>query len=342
MLVQNKPEENHITFNPSTVDLFIKERKQLLEELEAAYQNMEMILQQTAKEKKIAYNELQEKFSALEQLYSELSNRENMMIHMEKLSSIGQFISEILHELGNPLTAIVGSAEIAKMKNPPAEISKFLESISSNAKRMSNYMERFREMVYKGEENFCMFDVNQNLIDAVDTIEILKPKGLTLSTNLYPEPLRVKGDPYQISQIYLNLAKNAFDAMQNHGNTLKFTTKYIDSDWLQNSGEFGDTYCQIEKAWQKILRRYEVFALIEIADNGSGIPSDKLQQIFESFFTTKERGKGTGLGLSIASDIIKRHNGNIAVKSKVKKGTTFQLLFPLTDDKAETDDKRCL
>ncbi len=187
-----------------------------------------------------------------------------------------------------------------------------------------------------------MFDVNQNLIDAVDTIEILKPKGLTLSTNLYPEPLRVKGDPYQISQIYLNLAKNAFDAMQNHGNTLKFTTKYIDSDWLQNSGEFGDTYCQIEKAWQKILRRYEVFALIEIADNGSGIPSDKLQQIFESFFTTKERGKGTGLGLSIASDIIKRHNGNIAVKSKVKKGTTFQLLFPLTDDKAETDDKRCL
>lgn len=325
-------EQDVLTEEYKTNEELIEDNQLLLDELELAYKNMEMILEQSSREKEIAYHELQRKFKALESLYTELSNKENMLIHMEKLSSIGQFITEIIHELSNPLTVISGTVQLAQLMDLPENINDQFHIISQNVDRMYNCLIRFKDMAHNGKENFCLFDINENLKDTLKTIDILKPKRIKLDISHSTEPLIVKGDPFQLTQIYLNLAKNAFDAMEKKGKVLSFATRLVTVDWIMNSEEFGETYCQDRKTWENILKNSGRFALVEVADQGTGIRDKNLDNIFTAFFTTKERGKGTGLGLSISSDIAKRHMGNLAVKSKLNEGTVFQLLVPVDEE----------
>jgi signal transduction histidine kinase len=294
-----------------------EENRNLLGELETAYKNMEMILNQSDREKAIAYEALQQKFQALEDLYDEMTRKENMLIHLEKLSSIGQFIAEIVHELKNPLTVISGHAEVALLMAESEDL----------------------RMAYKGKEDFSLFDLNENLRDCLSTVEIIKPKKIEMTSSFCNDTLIVQGDPYQISQVILNLAKNAFDAMENRGNSIRVETKKVSSHWMQTSKEVGQAYCQNEATWVAILEETDQFALIEFSDNGNGIQPELLGDLFQAFFTTKDRGKGTGLGLSISSDIAMRHGGNLTVKSVPGMGTTFQLILPLDSPEGSALDE---
>ena len=111
--------------------------------------------------------------------------------------------------------------------------------------------------------------------------------------------------PQQINQVFMNLLVNAGQAIENHG---EITIK---------------TWCD------------DTMVRIRIADTGCGIPGDKISRIFEPFFTTKEVGKGTGLGLSIVYDIIKKHHGDIDVRSEEGKGTTFEVSIPAVQENDE-------
>lgn len=197
---------------------------------------------------------------------------------------------------------------------------------------MSGYLNRFRNMAYKGQESFTVFDLNENLNECLSTIEIINPKGVNIEVNLCDTGLMILGDQYQTNQIFLNLAKNAFDAIKSHGDLLKVTSRLVTADWIQKENHVGKNYCLSEKKWQKVLKEVHDFAMIEFEDNGTGITNENIKGLFNAFFTTKGRSKGTGLGLSISSDIVKRHNGNIAVKSEIGFGTIFQILFPLVDN----------
>jgi len=314
---------------PQAYEELVMENQALLSELELAYTNMEMILEESSKEKKIAYDELQKKFEALEELYNQLSKKENMLIHLEKLSSIGQFITELIHELRSPLTAISFHAQLGKMKDVAEDIKESFRVIENHVDGMSNLLDRFRAMAYKGKEDFQIFDLNGNLVKCIETIEIIKPKGMNIRLDLCDQKLMVKGDPYQITQIFLNIAKNAFDAMKDHGNELIVKTEKIHSEFARESEKIGCIHCQQNKEWNKILNRTSHLALAHFIDHGKGMPQELLKQVFEPFFTTKGRGEGTGLGLSICSDIALRHGGNLAIKSEEGKGCTFQFLIPL-------------
>ncbi len=324
-----------ISLKNETADLKLK-NQMLLSELEIAYKNMETVLEQTALEKEITYKELQSRYNALEKLYKELSDKENMLVHMEKLSSIGQFITEIVHELNNPLTVISGITELLLLKDIPEDIRKKIDMIPEQVVRMTNYLKRFKSMAYKGEEDFSVFDINENVKDFLGTISIIKPKDIQIESELFKEILPVKGDPYQVTQIYLNLAKNAFDAMHDKGDSILIKTTKISFKEVF-SEKISKIMCQDPEKWQKIADDYKEFALIEFTDNGPGIKRDILDNVFTAFFTTKGRLKGTGLGLSISTDITTRHHGNLTVKSTAGSGTTFQLILPLTSLKALGD-----
>ncbi|MFZ0391168.1 MAG: HAMP domain-containing sensor histidine kinase [Calditrichia bacterium] len=314
---------------PVSAEELQRENRLLLEELETAYSRMEQIIENSNLEKAIAYRELQKKFDSLENLYVELSQKENMLIHMEKLSSIGQFITELIHELSSPLTAITLQAQMAQMGELPAKTGQQFNVIEQHADRMNNLLSRFRAMAYKGKEAFKSIDVNQNLRETLETIEIIKPKKIRIHSRLCDIPLWILGDSYQLGQIYLNLSKNAFDAMKDGGETLTVTSKKISSSHAARSSGIGRVYTLKNEEWEMLLNKFEEFALIEFCDEGSGIAPDLIKNLFQPFFTTKERGKGTGLGLSISGDIAQRHNGNLAVKSTPGAGTTFQLILPL-------------
>lgn len=322
------------------VEVLTEENHRLLSELEVAYKNMELILEQSAREKEIAYQELQEKFDALESLYRELSKKENLLIHLEKLSSIGQFIAEIIHELQSPLTAISAHAELALMLEPVDDVRREIGEISEQVMRMSGYLHRFKAMAYKSSESFDLFDLGETLADGVTTIDIIKPAEIKVEVRFPETVLTVNGDPYQVGQIFLNLAKNAFDAMHVHGSCLRIQARQVSSSWIRQSDEVGAVHCSGDAAWAQILDRHDSFALIEFIDDGPGIHPDCLDDVFQAFYTTKDRGKGTGLGLSISSDIAKRHEGDIALKSVLGEGTTFQLLLPLVADDSGADYDR--
>lgn len=316
--------------NQTDIESLKEENDRLLVELETAYSNMVQILDNSEKEMEIAYHELDKRYQALEELYSTLSNKENMLIHLEKLSSIGQFITEIIHELNNPLTVISAMADLTLM-DPDLDNKVFerIKKIPRQVLRMSNYLKRFKNMAYKGEESFSVFDLKENITEYLATIEIIRPKSVVISSQFCEEKLEVFGDPYQIMQIFLNLAKNAFDAMQESGKNLSLFLSPVDKKWLKNKKNTGSNSCRDEEEWEEILKNNNNFALVEFKDDGSGIPENIVNNIFEAFFTTKGRGKGTGLGLSIATDVTKRHNANLYIKSQLGKGTTFLFVIPL-------------
>lgn len=305
------------------------ENRILLAELEEAYKNMEAILVQAEREKEITYRELEHKYTALQNAYTELSQKENMLIHMEKLSSIGQFITEIVHELKNPLTVIAAATDIALLNELPEESKSVLSKIPEQVKRMSGMLSRFKAMAYKEKEKFKCVDINKNLKDFFETLDLITPKSIHVQTELCDADLIVKGDVYQLTQIYLNLAKNAFDVLER-----KEDAQLIIKSALVESSEINsipsENYCQDPEVWKNILRTVKNFACIEFIDNGFGIPEENMQFLFETFFTTKERGKGTGLGLSISMDIANKHNGNIVFTSGVGEGTSVKILIPIS------------
>lgn len=315
--------------NKPSVDDLKLENAILLQELEESYKNTILLLEASSKEKKIAYQELEKKYEALEKLYKELSDKRKMLIHLDKLSSIGQFIVEIIHELKNPLSVISVNAQLLSVGNITDEIKQKVDKISSSTNRMTEYLSRFRRMIYNESENFRVFNLNGNLTEFLETIELIKPVDVTINTNLVQDKLHIKGDPYQIQQIFFNLAKNAFDAMDSHKKDFLIETQKVTSISLRNNNNSASHYYQPQKTWNVILSKYEHFVIIRFSDTGSGISEENLKSIFQPFYTTKSTENGTGLGLSISSDIIKSHEGNIAVKSMPGQGTTFQVILPV-------------
>ena len=313
-----------------TVEKLKNDNMSLLEELANAYTSMEAILEESANEREIAYLELDKKYTALAKTYEELTQKENMLVHLDKLSSIGQFITEIIHELRNPLMVISGVAEIALLQELPDKVKSKLQKIPEQVDRMSSYLERFRAMAYKNKEDFKIFNLGENLTDFLETIELIKPKNITIDRQLDEQKIKVHGDPYQLNQIYLNFAKNAFDAVGDETKTLTISSKCVkNTELLEDSNLQFIASSQNEESWQKILQDCEQFAIVEFRDEGSGIPDELVTNIFSAFFTTKERGKGTGLGLSISSDIAKKHNANLAVKSELSVGTSMYVIIPI-------------
>ena len=250
---------------------------------------------------------------------------------MEKLSSIGQFITEIVHELKNPLTVIGAAADIALLKDLAEETRNVLNKIPEQVNRMQALLGRFKAMAYKEKEKFQPIDINKTLKDFIETLHLITPKSIEVSFDLSKDKMMVKGDVYQLTQIYLNLAKNAFDLLDGEYDAkLEIKTKQINrAEAKKNQSKF---FCQKKDVWKNILRAYENFALIEFVDNGPGIPEENMFFLFDTFFTTKERGKGTGLGLAISQDIAIKHNANIIFNSKVEKGTTVQIYIPIVQN----------
>ena len=251
-------EANILKTHRSTKQLEV-ENKRLLDELELAYQKIEVILEESNREKEVTYRELQHKFETLQKLYKELSKKENLLVHMEKLSSIGEFITELVHEINNPLSAIRMQAELALLENENESVKNPYTTILNNSDKIMKLLESFRSLAYKGKEEFQTFDLNESLVECCETVAILKPKKLTLETIIAPGKLIISGDSYQINQIVLNLSKNAFDAIKAGNSYLKIRTKKILSNRLQTSKNSGMVHCLPPNKWEKLFHLLKIY-----------------------------------------------------------------------------------
>jgi iron only hydrogenase large subunit-like protein/nitrogen-specific signal transduction histidine kinase len=237
--------------------------------------------------------------------YDNLSSTEEQLRVAEKLASIGQLAAGVAHEINNPLGTILLYASM--LKNDLQKIynddqrTEDLELIVDEANRCKNIVANLLNFARQGKLNLKEFD----LIEMITTV--LKPftinpayKNIVFSFDILENQYLIIGDEDQLKQVFINIIKNACDAMR-------------DSD---------------EKIMLIKLGQVNTNYIIQFSDTGNGIPKENQTKVFTPFFTTKSMGKGTGLGLAISYGIIKMHKGNITFTSEIGRGTTFKVVLP--------------
>ena len=239
---------------------------------------------------------------------------EEQLRQSQKLESIGRLAGGVAHDFNNILTVIMGYAEISVLQLPEGDpVKKNLQEIVKAANRSREITRQLLAYARQQVVSPKLVNLNDLVIETEKTLSRLIGEDIILRFNPGDDLWMVKIDPSQFSQILMNLAINARDAMVRGGN-LDITTvnthldelyfkKYLDS----KSGDY---------------------VQLTVSDNGDGMDRATLQHIFEPFFTTKEVGKGTGLGLATVYGVVKQNHGFIDVYSEPGHGTAFKLFFP--------------
>ena len=237
---------------------------------------------------------------------------------MEKLSSISRFIASVAHEINNPLTVISGYTQILLQKvkdNEQCEICQFNQRALEKIEREAEYCGRliqelvdFSKPIILNKEDM---DLNFLVQDSLSVLDVLMDDKVKLELNLSSDIPLVRVDKNRMRQVFMNLAKNALEAMKEKGGKLRIHTCVAPLEHFsipENGTENGK------------------FVEVEFIDEGKGIPEKILPRIFEPFFTTKE--KGTGLGLSISYSIVRAHKGWMEVTSREGEGTRIKIFLP--------------
>jgi two-component system sensor kinase FixL len=221
---------------------------------------------------------------------------------------MGELAASLAHELNQPLTAILSNAQAALrfMSNKPAdleEVREILQDIVKDNSRAGEVIRRMRALVKKEELEFASLDLASLIRDVValvhsDAILQNVKIALELDDNLPP----VRGDKVQLQQVVLNLMLNAFDSMKD---------------------------CPVRERDVKLRIAHDGAGLIQasVSDHGTGLSGDKLDKIFQPFYTTK--GDGLGMGLSICRSIIDAHGGRLWAENNADRGATFYFTVPV-------------
>ncbi|MEQ8307319.1 MAG: response regulator [Hoeflea sp.] len=239
---------------------------------------------------------------------------EAQMAQTQKMNAVGTLAGGIAHDFNNVLTAILLSADHLLMSLRPSDSSfADLIEIKRNANRAAVLVRQLLAFSRKQTMRPTVLSMTDVIGDLRMLVDRLTGTHVKLELEFGRDLWLVKTDLGQFEQVLINLAVNARDAMP-EGGTITVRTRNVEAEEvvrLNNRGmEPGD------------------FVLIEVADEGTGIPPEVLEKIFEPFFTTKDVGKGTGLGLSMVYGIVKQSGGYIYPESEVGKGTTFRIYLP--------------
>ncbi len=237
---------------------------------------------------------------------SEKITLEKRLINTQKMESIGTLAAGIAHEVGNPLASISALVQVAQRNTEDEFISEKLGLVKSQITRISKIIKDLVDFSRPSNFEFQLTDINKSIKEAVEITRVgTKAKDIEYSVNLSSDIPALPLVADQIQQVFVNILLNAVDAI------MESKTRNENKRIIVESSLADD----------------EVILTFE--DTGPGIEQKNLSKIFEPFFTTKERGKGTGLGLWVSYGIIKSFRGDIKVKSKSGKGTTFIINLPI-------------
>ncbi|MDA3971310.1 MAG: ATP-binding protein [Desulfobulbaceae bacterium] len=242
-----------------------------------------------------------------------LQTSQAQLVQAGKLAAIGELAAGVSHELNQPLMVLRSRSQLmqrrqAKQTLTPEYVAGVLESFERNTKRMMNIINHLRTFSRQSDQGMVPVDLNKVVGDSFYMIgEQLKLRNIKVSSDLAEDLPRVQGDASQLEQVILNLLANGRDAVAER--------------WGQEKGMAAAIQIRTMAAGDRVI--------LEVEDNGTGIPADKLDKIFEPFVTTKVVGKGTGLGLSISYGIIEAHGGNIQVTESSPEGTIFRVDLPV-------------
>ncbi|HIE43503.1 MAG TPA: hybrid sensor histidine kinase/response regulator, partial [Candidatus Omnitrophica bacterium] len=234
---------------------------------------------------------------------------QEQLIQSEKLAAIGELISGVAHEMNNPLTGIIGFAQLLKEEASGLDKDKReqIEMIYLEAMRMKRIVSNLLSFARKSKPEKKTVSINKIVETVLDMRDYdLKVNNIKVNKELGKGLPQVEIDVQQIEQVFVNIINNAEQAMvEAHGRGILTIRTYTKNNTVK----------------------------IEFIDDGPGIPKKNLKKIFDPFFTTKGVGKGTGLGLSVSYGMMKAHNGNIFAESEEGKGAKFTVELPIAKRK---------
>jgi PAS domain S-box-containing protein len=238
--------------------------------------------------------------------YEDLRKTQEQLLQSEKMSAVGQLIAGVAHELNNPLTAILGYAQLLETEglNPRAQdyVSKLFKQAQRTHRVVQNLLSFARQRTPQRDE----VDIRKILDETLALRDYdLKINNIHVERDVTSEPAMVVADPHQIEQVFLNVINNAVDAILETGRSGKLKIRVSCADG---------------------------HVCTQFTDDGAGIKDPK--RIFDPFYTTKSVGKGTGLGLSICYGIVKEHGGDITANNAPEGGACIEVRLPA----AETTD----
>ena len=265
-------------------------------------------------------------FTALDITASKQSEHERLRLEdrlrqAQKMEAIGTLAGGIAHDFNNILAAIIGFAELARIVSEGnAEARDHMTEVLRASFRARDLVRQILTFSRRTESEFAPVDVHLIVKEALKLLRATLPSTIELR-HAVGNPGLVLGDPTQIHQIVMNLCANAYQAMP-QGGTLEVTLAEASID-------------ASEAAELRPIAPGPCLKL-SVHDTGHGIDPAIMNRIFDPYFTTKEKTKGTGLGLAVVHGAVKAHKGAIRVSSRLREGTTFDVLLPLVDHAAPT------
>lgn len=249
---------------------------------------------------------------------------EKRLRQSQKIDTIALLAGGIAHDFNTILTTIYGYSELSlegldPSSAPYRNIMKIVQALG-RARSLTNQILTFSRQV--GQERIAV-KVSDIIHEAVSFLKPSVPEGVTLVCIIREPDIRVSADPTQLFRVFINLASNALQAMEQSGGRLTVL--------LDKKEQVRTSSLNTEE------KMPEMTALIRFEDNGPGMDEAVAERIFEPFFTTKKQGKGTGLGLSVVYGIISELDGDITVTSKRNAGTTIDVTIPALPADSQTE-----
>ncbi len=274
---------------------------------------------------------------AFAKMLKELELRQRHLVQSEKLASLGTLLSGVAHELNNPLSNISSSCQILMEEIEEADLSykkELLAQVDEQTDRARNIVRSLLEFSREKDFRKEMLRLRALIEETIRFIRGQVSTRIEIVVDV-PEDIVIFADKQRIQQVFLNLIKNAAEAIAGEGSIFIRAAEHgvVGTANCQNTG----LYDHLKYAGRCAMSENTVD--ITIRDTGSGIPADVLPKVFDPFFTTKDVGKGSGLGLFVVHEIVEEHDGCIAVDSGADRGTTFLIRLPLRKEDGSESPK---
>ncbi|MBF0302397.1 MAG: PAS domain S-box protein, partial [Desulfamplus sp.] len=242
----------------------------------------------------------------------------------QKMEAIGVLAGGIAHDFNNILSPIISYTEMLSYDIPKeSPLRESLDEIYAASMRAKDMVRQILTFARQEKSEVRLMKMQHILKEALKLIRSTIPATIDIKNDIKKECGLINADPTQIHQIVMNLATNAYHAMEETGGTMTISLKEVELNEQDIIGQ------DIQKG---------IYACLTVSDTGTGIPEDIRDKIFDPFFTTKEQGKGTGLGLSSVHGIVTNCGGTIRVHSEIGKGTEFNIYLPVAESYLKKND----
>jgi PAS domain S-box-containing protein len=242
-----------------------------------------------------------------------------VMIHSQKMESLGLLAGGVAHDFNNLLTAILGNTALARSRAPQqSPLSTTLQTIEQSAMRAADLTRQLLAYAGKGRIITEPVDVSSLAVEMVNILAAALPSTALISLDVAAGLPSVNADATQIRQVVMNLLTNAADALAGASGTVRIST-----------GVQEVTQIDLHRAYIPGTAPPGTYVYIQVEDTGQGMSEATLSRIFDPFFTTKSHGRG--LGLAAILGIIRLHAGAVLVRSTPGEGTTFRVLLPIAE-----------